>query len=127
MKRKVGKDKFNVNPTILFTRLVALVQRGGTNCQQSQHPYRKSLYKEWLMWKLDKPQLRTALTSNIKHKDKAKTDHYVLDRRALLHRVGYVKRGTNKKQDVDIWFTLKTILAFVTSFSMVTEVHQRPL
>lgn len=49
--------------------------------------------------KLNKPKLRTTLTSDIKNKtlNKAKTDHYALDGRVLLYRIEWMKRETNKQ------------------------------
>ena len=90
-----AKDPICVNPTLLFTRLVALAQREEDiepNFDFELTKYPMSLFKDNLMRKPDKSSLRKVfLPENSKHPAEVASSKYVLDGGALLHRVHWVK------------------------------------
>ena len=91
---KVGKESIIVNPTLLFTRLVAIAQRDKEDIEDyfafelTQEPM--SLFKHGLMRKPDKPSLRKVVMPDNEAlgRDKLPSDPvFVIDGGALLHRL----------------------------------------
>ena len=100
-KIKVDGHSVSVNPTMLFTRLVAVAQREKEDIEEffsfelTQEPM--SLFKKGLMRKPDKPALRKTVMKEDKavRRDQLPTDAlFVIDGGALLHRVRWLKDAT---------------------------------
>ena len=65
---KVDKEKLVINPTILFTRLIAIVQREDDMRGYFEYEFTTiptSLFKDNAMRKTAKAQLANALTKNV--------------------------------------------------------------
>ena len=98
---KVGKKhkEINVNPVNLFTRLIAVAQRDkdiSTYFKYELTAEPTSLFKEGLMRKPDKPQLRGALV-DVTAEVSEPSGEYVLDGGALIHKVRWVKGESYRK------------------------------
>ena len=103
-KIKIDGDPISVNPTMLFTRLVAVAQREEEDIEDhfsfelTHEPM--SLFKKGLMRKPDKPSLRRAVMKEDKalRRDQLPNDVlFVIDGGALLHRVRWLKDVTFDK------------------------------
>ena len=96
---KVDKKKVHINPTLLFTRVVAIVQR-----EEDMTPYfdyelttvPTSLFKDNTMRKPAKAQLAKALTDSLQPSERNMQAVHVLDGGALLHRVRWAKNAIYK-------------------------------
>ena len=94
---QVDKEKVQINPTLLFSRLIAIVQR-----EEDITPYfdyeltaiPTSLFKDHAMRKTTKAQLAKALMSNVQPSQRNTQIHHVLDGGALIHRVKWPKGAT---------------------------------
>ena len=90
---QVDQQKLSINPTILFSRFIAIVQR-----EEDMRPYfdfeltafPTSLFKDNFMRKAVKAQLAKSLTDSTDSSELRRRLKHVLDGGALLHRV---KRG----------------------------------
>lgn len=93
---KVGKKEMYINPLTLFTRLVAMVQREDDIEKFFEYELSTltlSMFKDGMMRKADKPQLRKHLIDN-KVKESDSQGEIVLDGGALLRRVRWNKLET---------------------------------
>ena len=96
---KVDKQKVHINPTLLFSRLIAIVQR-----EEDMVPYFNyelttvptSLFKDDRMRKPVKAQLTKALSDSVPLSERSMEAMYVLDGGALLHRVKWAKKAMYK-------------------------------
>ena len=92
---QVDQQKLNINPVILFSRLIAIVQR-----EEDMSPYfdyeltafPTSLFKDNLMRKSVKAQLAKSLTDSVDSSEHRRQVMHVLDGGALLHRVKWGKK-----------------------------------
>ena len=88
---KVNSDTIHEDPNVLFQRLIMLVDRADdmTNCFEYElTPEQTSLFKDGLMRKPNKAQLRRELVKDSEILSKSsEVTIYVLDGGALLHRV----------------------------------------
>ena len=100
-KIKLDNESVVVNPTMLFTRLVAIAQREREDIAEffafelTQEPM--SLFKKGLMRKPDKPSLRKAVMKEGEAlgRDQLLSDSlFIIDGGALLHRVRWIKNAT---------------------------------
>ena len=65
---KIGKTDVEIDPKILFMRLIAMIQREDNICNYFDYELTTtplSLFKDGMMWKAQKVQLRHALVENI--------------------------------------------------------------
>ena len=90
-KVKVNNETIQVNPTILFQRLIVLIERSEDMIRYFEYeltPEPTELFKDGFMRKLNKASLGKALTKNscTTHSALAEKSKYVLDGGALLHR-----------------------------------------
>ena len=96
---KVDKQRVHINPTLLFSRLIAILQR-----EDNMAPYfdyelttvPTSLFKDNRMRKPVKAQLAKALTNSVQPSERSMQAMHVLDGGALLHRVEWAKKATYK-------------------------------
>ena len=96
---QVDRQKFHINPTLLFSRLIAIVQR-----EEDMTPYfdyeltaiPTSLFKDKVMSKPAKAQLAKALTTAVQPSERMKQAMHVLDGGALIHKVKWAKNTTYK-------------------------------
>jgi len=87
---QIDKDKVHINPTLLFSQLIAIVQR-----EEAMVPYfdyeltaiPTSLFKDYAMCKTAKAQLAKALMGNVQPSKCNTQLNYVLDGGTLIHRV----------------------------------------
>ena len=87
---QVDQKKLNINPIMLFSRLIAIVQR-----EEDMSPYfdyeltafPTSLFKDNFMRKSVKAQLVKSLTDSVDTSEHRRQVMHVLDGGALLHRV----------------------------------------
>ena len=94
---QVEKKKININPTLLFSRLIAVVQR-----EEDMAPFFKyelttiptSLFKDNYLQKTDKAQLSKGLKNLVEPSAISSRARYVLDGGALIHKVKWIKKGT---------------------------------
>lgn len=94
---QVDKKKVHINPMLLFSRLIALVQR-----EEDMAPYFEyelttiptSLFKDNGLRKTDKAQLGRFLKRDVEPSELSLQAKYVLDGGALIHKVKWKKRGT---------------------------------
>ena len=97
---QIDKDKVHINPTLLFSRLIAIVQR-----EEDMAPYfdyeltaiPTSLFKDYAMHKTAKVQLAKALMSNVQPSECNTQLNYVLDGGVLIHRVKWPKGTTYRE------------------------------
>ena len=97
---QVDKEKVQINPTLLFSRLIAIVQR-----EEDITPYFNyeltaiptSLFKDYAMHKTAKAQLAKALMSNMQPSECNTQLHHVLDGVPLIHRVKWQKEPHTEK------------------------------
>ena len=97
---QVDKEKVQINPTLLFSRLIAIVQREEDinlyfNYELTTIP--TSLFKDYAMRKTAKAQLAKALLSNVQPSERNTQLHHVLDGGALIHRVKWQKGATYRE------------------------------
>ena len=103
---KVDKRKLNIDPTILFTRLIAIVQREEDMSLYFGYEltaFPTSLFKDNFMRKAVKAQLTKSLTSSVDSSEYRRQATHVLDGGALLHRVKWGKKKSYQEiaeQDV---------------------------
>ena len=93
---KLGKKVFYIDPTTLFTRLIAMVQREENIEKYFEYEMTTlpiALFKDGMMRKPDKPALRKHLVDEIVP-DSRGDGRVVLDGGALIHRVRWVKGET---------------------------------
>ena len=87
-KIKIGtKKEIVIDPTALFSRLIVMVQREddmSTYFQYEMTVEPTSLFKDGLMRKPNKPQLRKALVDDKVNQSEPRGE-YVLDGGALMH------------------------------------------
>ena len=92
---QIDQQKLNINPIILFSRLIAIVQR-----KEDMSPYfdyeltafPTSLFKDNFMRKSVKAQLAKSLTDSVDSSELRRQMMHVLDGGALLHRVKWGKK-----------------------------------
>ena len=97
---QVDKKKISINPTILFSRLIAIVQR--EEDMRSFFDYElttipTSLFKDNVMRKTNKAQLAKALKEGVQPCEQSVQGFHVLDGGSLLHRVKWSKKATYKE------------------------------
>ena len=93
---KIGKTDVEIDPKILFMRLIAMIQREDNISDYFDYELTTtplSLFKDGMMRKAQKVQLRHALVENIPS-IVPRPGEYVLDGGALLHKVRWVKGHT---------------------------------
>ncbi len=96
---QVDKKKIHINPTILFSRLIAIVQR-----EEDMGPFfdyelttiPTSLFKDNAMRKTEKAQLAKALKKAVQPCERNMQAFHVLDGGSLIHRVKWAKKATYK-------------------------------
>ena len=97
----VDKRKFNINPSILFTRLMAIVQREESICPFFEYELTTiptALFKDNIMRRTDKSQLGRALKDGIQPCESLEEQGmFVLDGGSLLHRMKWSKNATYKE------------------------------
>ena len=96
---KVDKKQVHINPTILFSRLIAIIQRGEEITPYFDYELTvipTSLFKDNSMRKTAKSQLAKALTNNVKPCEQNIQAKYVIDGGALIHKVKWSKKATYK-------------------------------
>ena len=94
---KVDKKQVYINPTILFSRLIAIIQR-----EEEISPYfdyeltviPTSLFKDNTMRKTPKSQLATAVANNMQPCEHNVQATHVIDGGALIHKVKWPKKAT---------------------------------
>ena len=93
----VGKKRVHINPTLLFSRLIAIVQR-----EEDMAPFfgyelttnPTSLFKDNGLRKTDKAQIARALKKSVEPSARSLRAEYVLDGGALIHKVTWAKKVT---------------------------------
>ena len=97
----VDKKKFNINPSILFTRLMAIVLREESICPVFEYELTTiptALFKDNIMRRTDKPQLGRSLKDGIQPCESLEEQGmFVLDGGSLLHRMKWSKNATYKE------------------------------
>lgn len=98
---KIGKHRVVIDPTLLFTRLIAIAQREDNIEKYFEFELTvvpTSLFKETALRKPTKSQLANVITDGVELSQSAndKEATLVLDGGALLHRVKWQKNGTYK-------------------------------
>ena len=96
---KVDKKQVYINPTILFSRLIAIIQR-----EEEISPYfdyeltviPTSLFKDNTMRKTPKSQLAKAVANNVQPCEHNVQATHVIDGGALIHKVKWPKKATYK-------------------------------
>ena len=91
----VDKQKLNISPTILFSRLIAIVQREEDMSLYFDYEltaFPTSLFKDNFMRKAATAQLAKSLTDSVNVSEHKRQAKHVLDSGALLHRVKGRKR-----------------------------------
>ena len=96
---QIDKQKAHINPTLLFSRLIAIVQR-----EEDMSPYFEyelttiptSLFKDNALRKPVKALLAKALTTAVQPSEREKQAVHVLDGGALIHRIKWLKKATYK-------------------------------
>jgi hypothetical protein len=96
---KVDREKVVINPTILFTRLIAIVQReDNMSCyfEYELTTIPTSLFKDNAMRKNTKAQLMNSMTKSVStwQLDDINQAKYVIDGGALMHRVKWASKST---------------------------------
>ena len=94
---KVDQDTVHVEPLILFSRLLVLLERCEDTTPYSQYeltPFPTSLFKHSVMCKPNKSVLGSSLTSGVTTVITEIDTSYVLDGGALLHRVRWLAGNT---------------------------------
>ena len=91
---QVNSVTIHVNPTVLFQRLIMLIERSEDMTSYFEYeltPEPTSLFKDRFMRKPNKALLGKALTktSSTTHSEMAEATNYVLDGGALLHKVSW--------------------------------------
>ena len=94
---QVDKQKVNINPTALFSRLIAIVQR-----EEDMTPYfhyeltaiPTSLFKDCAMSTTAKAQLARFLTNDVQSSERNSQICNALDGGALIHRIKWPKKAT---------------------------------
>ena len=97
---QVEKKKVSINPTLLFSRLIAIVQR-----EEDMAPFLEyelttiptSLFKDNAMRKTDKSRLAQAFKQAVQPSERNTRAIHVLDGGAFLHRVKWKKHATYKE------------------------------
>ena len=92
---QVDQQKLNINPNILFSILIAIVQREEDMTAYFDHEltaFPTSLFKDNFMRKSVKAQLAKTLTNSVDSSEHNRQALYVLDGEALLHRVKWGKK-----------------------------------
>ena len=96
---KVDKKQVHINPTILFSRLIAIIQREediAPNFEYELTVIPTSLFKDNTMRKTAKSQLAKALTNNVQPHQQNVQATYVIDGGALIHKIKWPKKATYK-------------------------------
>ena len=96
----MDKDKVHINPILLFSCLIAIIQR-----EEDITPYfayeltafPTSLFKHYAMRKTAKAQLAKVLMSNVQPSERNTQIYHVLDGGALVHRVKWLKGATYRE------------------------------
>ena len=97
----MDKKKIYINPTILFSQLIAVVQR-----EEDMQPFfdyeltttiPTSLFKDNIMRKTNKVQLAKALKQGVQPCEQYAQAFHVLDGGSLLHRVKWAQKTTYKE------------------------------
>ncbi len=94
---QIDKEKCQINPTNLFSRLIAIIQR-----EEDLSPYfcyelttfPRSLFKDGIMRKTQKSQFAKIITSDVQPAECNARTKYVIDGGALLHKVKWAKKTT---------------------------------
>ena len=92
---QVDQKRLNINPIMLFSRLIAIVQR-----EEDMSPYfdyeltafPTSLFKDFFMRKSVKARLAKSLIDSVDSSEHRRQVMHVLDGGALLHRVKWGKK-----------------------------------
>ena len=94
---QVDKKKIHINPTLLLSGLIAIVQREEDMalflCYELT-TFPTSLFKNNALRKNDKSQLARNLKNNVEPSTRSIRAEYVLDGGALIHKVKWAKKGT---------------------------------
>ena len=94
---QVDQQKLNINPMILFSRLIAIAQREEDMSSYFDYEltaFQTSLFKDNFMRKSIKAQLAKSLTSSVDSSEDRRQVMHVLDGGALLHRVKWGNKMT---------------------------------
>jgi len=94
---QVEKKKVNINPTMLFSRLIAIVQREEDMASFFEYELTAiptSLFKDYCLRKTDKAQLAKSLKNSVEPSALNLHATYILDGGALIHKVKWAKKGT---------------------------------
>ena len=97
---KIDKKKVTINPTLLFSRLIAIVQR-----EEDMVPFfdyelttiPTTLFKDNAMRKTEKAQLARAIKQAVQPSERSMRTFHVLDGGALLHTIKWAKKGTYRE------------------------------
>ena len=99
MTSNIDQETVHVEPFILFSRLLVLLERCEDTPPYFQYeltPFPASLFKHSVMRKPNKSVLGTSLTSGVTMVITEIDTSYVLDEGALLHRVLWLAGNTYK-------------------------------
>ena len=119
---QVDKKKVHINPTLLFSRLIAIVQREEDMAPFFNYELTTILFKDNALRKTDKAQLARGLKNAVQPSALSLRAKYVLDGGALIHKVKWAKKKTY--QDIVKQY-VSYVRATVTLFLMVTsKVHR---
>ncbi|XP_065911780.1 uncharacterized protein [Dysidea avara] len=94
---QVDKKKVTINPMLLFSRLIAVVQREEDMAQFFNYELTTiptSLFKDNYLRKTDKSQLSRGLKNSVEPSALNIQAKYVLDGGALIHKLKWIKKGT---------------------------------
>ena len=97
---KIGSQRIHVDENVLFSRLVAIIQRDESVESYFEHELTAvptSLFNDTLMRKPAKSQLTKYLTENVELMEPIKEAKHVLDGGALLYKVKWAKKKTYKQ------------------------------
>ena len=96
---KVDKKQVNINPTILFSRLIAIMQREDEISSYFEYELTvipTSIFKDNMMHKTAKSQLVKALSNDVEPCEQNIQAKYVIDGGSLIHKVKWLKKVTYK-------------------------------
>ncbi len=97
---EVDKKKVDINPILLFSRLIAIIQRDEDTASFFKYELTTiatSLFKDNAMRKTDKSRLALSFTQGVQPSERNTQAIHVLDGGALLHKVKWKKHSTYKE------------------------------
>ena len=96
---QINNKKYHIDPMILFSRLIAIVQREEYITQYFKYEltaFPISLFKDAGMRKTQKSQLAKAITTGVEPADRSVRAVYVIDGGALLRKTKWANKATYK-------------------------------